>query len=59
MYNIHNPKNWPGGVGASDFVDAFLENAKTASAKNQKHSIWAGNFLANKIQTLNPTFAGT
>jgi hypothetical protein len=57
MHEKHTHKNWPGGVGASEFVDTFLETPKRP-LQNQKHSIWTGNFQAYKIQTLNPTFAG-
>ena len=58
IYRVNTSKKWPGGVGASDFVDRFLETQKRP-LQNQKHSIWTGNVQAYKIQTLNPTFAGT
>ena len=57
MHEKHTHKNWPGEVGASEFVDTFLETPKRP-LQNQKHSIWTGNSQAYKIQTLNPTFAG-
>ena len=32
------PKNWPGKVGVSDFVNSVLENAKTAPTSQQNKS---------------------
>ena len=56
MCQHNTPKNWPGGVGASDFVDTIFGKHQNGLYKTK--NIWIGNFQAYKIQHPTPLLLG-